>query len=248
MAISTCEGTRLEPVGAEDVVIGSVKLSVSHTRRPCIVDDVACTFIRSQDIRVRKQTLVLWSIVILSGALALAMLTKGHDWGDDFAAYIMQAAGIVHGTVREPVAHMAFTMRESYRAYGPIADHWGFPTLLAPFYLACGGLNIFCLKLINVLFFAFFLIAWFALLTRRLSLVDSAIALSILAFNPALLSFQNNVLSDITFLFFSTLSVLLIDKVIVAPAKPEGSLGGNVCLYFMFLVAFSFRPNGIVLF
>ena len=177
---------------------------------------------------MRKQTLVLWSIVILSGALALAMLTKGHDWGDDFAAYIMQAAGIVHGTVREPVAHMAFTMRESSRAYGPIAAPWGFPTLLAPFYLACGGLNIFCLKLINVPFFAFFLIAWFALLTRRLSLVDSAIALSILAFSPALLSFQDNVLSDITFLFFSTLSVLLIDAVMVASEKPEGSLAASL--------------------
>ena len=196
---------------------------------------------------MRKQTLVLWPIVILSGALALAMLTKGHDWGDDFAAYIMQAAGILHGTVREAVAHTAFTMRESSRAYGPIAAPWGFPTLLAPFYLACGGLNIFCLKLINVPFFAFFLIAWSAFLTRRLSLFDSAIVLSILAFSPTLLSFQDNVLSEITFLFFSTLSVLLIDKVIVAPAKPEGSLGGNVWLGVVCFVAFSVRPNGILL-
>ena len=196
---------------------------------------------------MKIQTLVLWSIVIVSGALASAMLTKGHDWGDDFAAYIMQAAGIAHGTVREPVAHMAFTMRESSRPYGPVAAPWGFPVLLAPFYIACGGLNIFCLKFINVLFFALFLIAWFGLLTRRLSLVDSAICLSLLAFNPALLSFQNNVLSDITFLFFSTLSVLLIDTVVVAPAKPEGSLSGNVWLGIVFFAAFSVRPNGFLL-
>ena len=196
---------------------------------------------------MKLQTLVLLSIVILSVALASAMLTNGHDWGDDFAAYIMQAAGIAHGTVREPVAHTAFTMRESSRPYGPVAAPWGFPILLAPFYMACGGLNIFCLKFINVLSFALFLIAWFALLIRRLSLVDSAICLSLLAFNPALLSFQNNVLSDITFLFLSTLSVLLIDTVVVAPAKPEGSISGNVWLGIVFFAAFAVRPNGLLL-
>ena len=177
---------------------------------------------------MKKQTLVLWPIVILSAALASAMLTTNHDWGDDFAAYIMQAVGILHGTVRESVAHTAFTMQESSRAFGPIAAPWGFPTLLAPLYLACGGLNILCLKLINVPAFALFLLAFFPFLTRRLSFFDAALVLCVLAFSPALLSFQNNVLSDIAFLFFSTLSILLIDRVIVAPEKPEGSPGGNV--------------------
>jgi hypothetical protein len=196
---------------------------------------------------VRKQTLVLWPIVILSGALALAMLTKGHDWGDDFAAYIMQAAGILHGTVREPVAHTAFTMRESSRAYGPIATPWGFPTLLAPFYLACGGLNIFCLKLINIPFFALFLLAFFPFLARRLPPVDSVLVLSILAFSPVLLAFEDNVLSDVTFLFFSTLSILLIDRMIVAPEKPAGSPAPNVWLGIVLFAAFFVRTNGILL-
>ncbi len=196
---------------------------------------------------MRKQTLVLSPIVILSSVLAVAMLTNGHDWGDDFAAYILQAAGIVHGTVSEPVAHMTFTMRESSRAYGPVAAPWGFPALLAPFYLGCGGLNIFCLKLVNVPFFVFFLIAWFVFLTRRLALFDAAMVLAILAFNPALLSCQDNVLSDITFLFFSTLAVLLMDTVMVASEKPEGSLAGNVWLGGVLFVAYAVRPTGILL-
>jgi hypothetical protein len=196
---------------------------------------------------MQKERLVLWPIVILSATLALAMLTKGHNWGDDFAAYIMQAASVLHGTERQTIAHTRFTLQQSTYAFGPIATPWGFPTLLAPLYMACGGLNILCLKLINLPFFALFLLAFFPFLTRRLALFDSALVLSILAFSPALLSFQNNVLSDIAFLFFSTLSVLLIDRLIVEPEKLEGSPGGNVGLGIVLFLAFFVRSNGILL-
>ena len=121
----------------------------------------------------RRRQLVLALIVLPSAALALALLTTGHDWGDDFAGNIIQASGLLHGTPRESVAHVAFTMRGSSRSYAPIAYPWGFPALLAPVYLACGELNIFCLKLINVPSFALFLAAFFVLIVRRLSLVDA---------------------------------------------------------------------------
>jgi hypothetical protein len=144
-------------------------------------------------VDARKDVLILSSIVLLSAALAFAMLTKGHDWGDDFAAYLTQAISILHGTMRQAVMMNAFTMRGSSRAYGPIATPWGYPALLAPIYLACGGLNIFCLKLVNIPAFAAFLVVFFRFLRRRLPLVDSAIVLSVLSFNPELLRFQDSI-------------------------------------------------------
>ena len=196
---------------------------------------------------MKKQALVVALIVMVSTALAFAMLTRDHDWGDDFAAYILQAISITQGTMSDSVARTAFSTRESSRFYAPTAAPWGFPTLLAPWYLACGGLNIFCLKLINLPFFALFLLAFFAYLARRLLPVDSVIVLSILAFSPVLLAFEDNVLSDITFLFFSTLSILLIDQGIVAPQKPEGSPARNVLLGMTLFAAFFVRTNGLLL-
>src|SRR3989449_9501159 len=184
---------------------------------------------------------------MLSAALAFAMLARDHDWGDDFAAYILQAISITRGTVWDSAARTASTMRQSSRFYGPIAAPWGFPALLAPWYLACGGLNIFCLKLINIPFFALFLLAFFPFLARRLPPVDSVLVLSILAFSPVLLAFEDNILSDITFLFFSTLSMLLIDKGIAGPRKPEGSPARNVWLGIVLFAAFFVRANGILL-
>ena len=174
------------------------------------------------------------------------MLTNGHDWGDDFAAYLEQAISILHGTMRQVVMMNAFTMRESSRAYGPIATPWGYPTLLAPAYLVCGGLNIFCLKLVNIPAFAAFLVVLFRFVRRRLSLVDSVIVLSLLSFNPELLRFQDNILSDITFLFLSTASILLIETTSV-PDHPEGTPWRNVALGAVMFLAFFVRTSGLLL-
>jgi hypothetical protein len=201
----------------------------------------------SHDRRFASQDLlILSSAVLLSAALAFAMLTKGHDWGDDFAAYLTQAISILHGTMRQVVMMNAFTMRESSRAYGPIATPWGYPTLLAPVYLACGGLNIFCLKLVNIPAFAAFLVVFFRFTRRRLPLVDSAIVLSLLSINPELLRFQDNILSDITFLFLSTASVLLIETTSVSD-HPEGTGWRNVALGVVLFLAFFVRTSGLLL-
>jgi hypothetical protein len=194
----------------------------------------------------RKEFLILSSVVLLSAALAFAMLTTGHDWGDDFAAYLTQAISILHGTMRQAVMMNAFTMRESSRAYGPIATPWGYPALLAPVYLACGGLNILCLKLVNIPAFAAFLVVFFRFVRRRLSLVDSAIVLSVLSFNPELLRFQDNILSDITFLLLSTVSILFIETTIVSD-HPEGTGWRNVALGAVLFLAFFVRTSGLLL-
>jgi hypothetical protein len=140
----------------------------------------------------------------------------------------------------------AVTMRESSRAYGPIATPWGYPALLAPVYLACGGLNIFCLKLVNIPAFAAFLVVFFRFVRRRLSLVDSAIVLSVLSLNPELLRFQDNILSDITFLFLSTASILLVETTIVSD-HPEGARWRNVALGAVLFLAFFVRTSGLLL-
>jgi hypothetical protein len=186
-------------------------------------------------------------IITLSSVLGVAMLTHDHDWGDDFAAYIMQAASIVHGTERQEVARAAFSIQQSSRYFGPVTTPWGFPVLLAPVYAVCGGLSIWCLKLVNLPLFALFVAAFWCFAASRLPRADALLLTSVFAFNPVLLAFENFVLSDLAFLFLSTLCIVLIDRVIVQPARPEGSRRGNVAIGVAAFLAFFVRANGVLL-
>src|SRR6185295_1239175 len=91
-------------------------------------------------------------IVLLSVAIGSSTLTRGHEWGDDFASYIMQAQSIVNGRTKEFVEHNAFTISESSILIGPVAYPWGYPLLLTPA-LILRGVHPLTLKLPGLFFF-----------------------------------------------------------------------------------------------
>jgi hypothetical protein len=188
-----------------------------------------------------KKVLLPLAIIFLSTLLAFSLLTKDHEWGDDWASYLMQSIAITRGETHEFIQRNTFTMRESTHFIGPDAYPWGFPTLLAPFTLPAGPLNIFCLKFINLIFFAFFLWVFYALAARRLPPRESALLLAVFAFSPLLLQFNDQLTSDIAFLFFSTFGILLIEK------RIGNSLYKNIILGIVLFFAFFVRTNGILL-
>ncbi len=158
----------------------------------------------------KRTGLILASILIVSAVLGSSLLTRGHVWGDDFAAYIMQAKSILAGNMDEFLAANTFTVMQSSRQIGPAAYPWGFPLMLAPVY-ALTGLSPLALKLPGLLAYLGFLLVFFLLIKRRLALTESLLAVSLFAFNPGLLSFLDDIVSDIPFLFLSTLAILLAD-------------------------------------
>ena len=179
-------------------------------------------------------------IVVLSVLVAFASLTRGHIWGDDFASYVLQTGSIVGGTMGEFVEHNAFTIFESSSQIGPVAYPWGFPLLLAPVY-AWKGIHPLALKLPGLLFFAGFLVCLYLLMRTRLKQMESLLLVSLFAFCPLLTGFLDNILSDIPFLFFSTLALLLMIR--------EESLqaGSALLLGFAVAAAFFLRTTGILL-
>lgn len=185
-----------------------------------------------------KKPLLPFATILLSLLLAFSLLNLDHEWGDDWASYLMQAISITKGDTHEFIQRNTFTMRESTHFIGPDAYPWGFPALLAPFTLACGPLNILCLKSINLIFWALFLAVFYLLIARRLPPLEAALVLAVFAFSPLLLNFNNQLTSDIAFLFFSTLGILLI---VGRNDIPPYLLG--LALFFAFFV----RTNGILL-
>ncbi|MDR3559328.1 MAG: hypothetical protein P4L58_02935, partial [Candidatus Pacebacteria bacterium] len=90
---------------------------------------------------------------------------------------------------------------------GPIAYPWGFPLLLAPIYAAL-GLNLIALKLPGLFCFLGFLVCLYLLARKSLPKIESVFVAAIFAFHPFLLGYLDQILSDIPYLFVSTLSLL----------------------------------------
>ncbi|HEX9840278.1 MAG TPA: hypothetical protein VGA72_13080, partial [Anaerolineales bacterium] len=114
------------------------------------------------------QNKLIFGIVILALILGSSRLTRGHEWGDDFASYIMQAKSILNGKTQEFVEHNAFTIFQSSSQIGPVAYPWGYPLILTPVY-AIKGDSPLALKLPGVFFFAGFLICLYLLTRNRLT-------------------------------------------------------------------------------
>src|SRR5215212_141462 len=157
------------------------------------------------------QNRLVFVIVVISLIIGAGTLRRGHEWGDDFASYILQAKSIVDGTTSEFVEHNSWTIFQSSIQIGPVAYPWGYPLILTPAYII-KGINPLALKLPGLFFYVGFLVCLYQLLTPRLTRTESVLIVAVFAFNPLLIQFLDQILSDIPFLFFSTLSLLLITE------------------------------------
>ena len=187
---------------------------------------------------LRKPALII--ILVVSIVIGSSQLTRGHEWGDDFAAYIMQAKSILNGDMQNFVERNGITIHQSSTQIGPVAYPWGYPLLLTPVY-AAKGISPLALKLPGLFFFVGFLICIYLLTESRLPQTESLLLVSLFAFNPLLLTFLDHILSDIPFLFFSTLALWLIVKEKLGGTL-ESALLGTVIAF-----AFFIRTPGILL-
>lgn len=160
---------------------------------------------------MKKIAPALLLIIIVSLVIGAGTLRRGHEWGDDWAWYILQAKSIWEGTTDEFMEVSAFTNYQSTTHLGPLAYPWGYPLILTPFY-AVKGISPLTLKLPGLLFFAGFLVCLYFLMRDRLTQTESLLIVAVFAFNPLLIQFLDQILSDIPFLFFSTLSLLLMTR------------------------------------
>ena len=149
--------------------------------------------------------------ILISLIMGASTLTRGHQWGDDFAWYIVQAKSILSGATDEFMEQSAFTNQQSSTHVGPLAYPWGYPLILMPVY-AVKGISPLALKLPALFFYVGFLICLYLLMKDRLTQSERLLIVGLFAFNPLLLQFLDQILSDIPFLFFSTLSLLLVTR------------------------------------
>lgn len=196
-----------------------------------------------------KTNNILSTFIILLGITTLILfctLTNGHNWGDDFSIYIMQAKSVSESAPGSFIEANRFTVENSSYPFGPIAAPWGFPVLLAPFY-AFFGLDMIGLKLPGVISFLIFLILLF-IGFRKYHLPFWLFCLVCLfSLNPTMLSFTDQILADFPFLLISTASILFIGRLIIEKRHLISTVWDYVLLGAVIAGAFFIRTNGILI-
>lgn len=184
---------------------------------------------------------VIIFILLISLALGTSTLTRGHEWGDDWASYVMQAQSILNGDMDEFVERNAFTIFESSVQIGPVAYPWGYPLTLVPV-LLLRGVHPLTLKLPALFFFMGFLLCFYLLTETRLTRTERLLLVSLFAFNPALIRSLDYIISDIPFLFSVFFALWLMERAEAQPqVKSQVLLGAGIFLSFFF------RTTGIIL-
>jgi hypothetical protein len=187
-----------------------------------------------------KYKLIFIIVLIASIVIGACTLQRGHDWGDDFAWYILQAKSILNGTTQEFMQQSEFTNTQSTTHVGPLAYPWGYPLILVPFYVI-KGISPLGLKLPGLFLYIGFLFCLYFLMKSRFTRTESLIIVSLFAFNPMLIQFENQILSDIPFLCFSTLALFLMTQ-----ESKRGAFHYVLIGTAIFLTAFM-RATGILL-
>jgi hypothetical protein len=187
-----------------------------------------------------RRTLLAFAIGLLLFVLAITLashcLYVGHNWGDDFAAYILQAKMVAGGMPRKLIEMMQFRAIQSSHEIilGPTFYPWGFPVLLAGVYAIFGD-NITAMKLLEVAFYALSVVMTFSLFRRYLGPWHAVLIALTFAVGPIVVKHTNYVLADFPALFLTMASLAMIDRFII---EKEFFLDRRVSLCLLGLVIF----------
>jgi hypothetical protein len=152
--------------------------------------------------------ITLLLLVVLLGGVYVATYRPGHDWGGDFALYLLQARNLARGTPYHDTGYIVDRTTATYVSpamYPPV-----FPLVLAPVYRHYGlDYRAFKILVVSTLLLA---VVFYYVLGRLqgLSPLLSASAVAIFALSGLVLWLNQSVLSESTHMLFASASLVLI--------------------------------------
>ena len=205
---------------------GALRCKVDYSARPKVVESLQ-----------RQSRLLGPALIVLVAVFHLTTLRSGHDWGGDFALYILHAQNIVEG---QPYAQTPYIYNPHYPQLSPRAYPPVYPLMLAPLYAAYGSgppsmktITAMQVQLICI-FVAWLAVIWWSL-KDRLSPLGALGLIAALGFSPYLWLFKHSILSDIPFAMFVYVSLWLIDRFMRADAPMRRrivlAVGAGLAMY-----------------
>lgn len=173
-------------------------------------------------------------VLLLIPVLFIGTL-HSHDWGDDFAQYIHQAGNIVNGIPQSETGF--YYSQQNY--IGPQAYPIGFPLLIAPIYAFFGN-NISAFIIFISLIYIILGLLIVIFYKQYFSPFAALVLALIFVYNPQMLMFKREVMSDIPFTALVVLSFILYQK--MRYGKTVDLILLSICLGLMLTI----RPAGIV--
>ncbi len=195
---------------------------------------------------------VLWlTLATATASLALAVFwqSPGHNWGDDFAGYLMQARALLNGTPVQELELNARAMAASDWRAGPDAYPWGYPALLA-LVISTLGPGLSTLKAVSIISMSVItLAAGLLAYACRLSLFSVVCVAILVGMQPDLTSLANTIGSDVVFLALTGVALLFAALALGAwPDELSPALRHWATVIAAVFVSLSFfvRSNGAV--
>ncbi|MCJ7648687.1 MAG: glycosyltransferase family 39 protein, partial [Candidatus Lokiarchaeota archaeon] len=160
-----------------------------------------------------------------------------HNWGPDFAKYIAQAKSIVDG----------FDYLELFKKVdGYPGFPWGFPLLLSPVYKIF-GFDLLIFKVFITVFYFLSLPIIYLIFRSKLSYISKIFILGLFVVSPWFFEYKNRILSDFPFMFFSLLSILLIDQIFNRKRYLINKIFSYVFVGLVISFTINIRTQGFVL-
>ncbi len=191
----------------------------------------------------KVKNLIIITIITVVGVFYLSTMREGHDWGDDFSAYINHAKNIAKGIDYKTTRYI---YNPFYPSLGPRVYPPVFPFLLAPLYKYY-GLDLTPMKIENALIFLLFLLVLYLIFKKELSFLSLAIMLVIIGFSPFFWNFKDNIKSDVPFLFFLYSSFLIIIRAYETDKLRMFSIIYSILAGFLVYLAYGTRNIGFLL-
>ncbi len=156
-----------------------------------------------QNFLQRNLFLILCALLCLP--LFFLNIKTSHDWGDDFAQYILQAKNIVE---HKPQTQTGYVYNENLPVIAPPAYPAGFPFMLSVVYFVKGN-SIRAFNYLITLLLFFLCMTMFSFFRRHFSKLTALFLVLIFAYNPWTLSFKTEILSDFPYTLFFLLTAIL---------------------------------------
>lgn len=205
---------------------------------------------------IKKEPLTALLLFLVTVLLCTSMLDRGHVWGDDFSAYLLQAQAMHNGTMDEQIK-INRVIHASEMTFGEHKDPeelvyvWGYPLILSWIYGAIGfdmeaGCMPIAYKIPGVLALGVFVSAVFIFYRRRFSYGVSLFLSALFMLNTGLIDETNCLVTDIFGLTMSMLSLLLVE-VFLDCEKTKRKFALGIVLGIVLWYTYEVRLNGVTI-
>lgn len=207
------------------------------------VAQTGCQVSRDNTVIVESFKSVSWTpllVILLAGFFYVATVRSGHEWGDDFSLYIIHAKNIASGQDYRQGGYLHYSPYLGPDAYPPI-----FPLLLAPVYLFF-GLNLTALKMVVIAGFLASLLVFLLIVKSELTVAWQAVLLAAVSFNPYIWDQKDRLTSDLVFLVFAYLAIVLVNNV-YRPKADAMNWKRALIISSVFYLSYGTRSLGLLL-